>query len=87
MSLYKRFEVFRLIDGGAKVYNCFHDIDTNMYFVQSADFYRNGDDFDSKRRFFDRQLVELFSEEEISERSEGFVSIKEAILGFDKEFA
>lgn len=63
-------------------YTCLKNLQTDMYCVQSADFYRK----DNNNNRFDNQFLELLLEEDPLTRCEWFNSLADAISHHLKEF-
>ncbi len=85
-KLYRKLDVWK--KGGDDVviiYSCFHDLASNKYCVQSADFY-NIPITSKQIEEFKRQEVELFLDVAPDKRSPLFDTIEEAIYEHDKEF-
>ena len=76
----------RLSEAVAVRYWCLHDLQTDQYAVQSADYFRLP--FDEKQfSYFEKQFVELFVEVPARERCDWFDSLREAIHAHDQEFS
>jgi len=70
-------------DGIAIRYRCFRVLPDDGYCVQSADYYPEAK---ASAEGFERQFIELFTEQEPDDRSGIFPTLEEAILDFDKGF-
>ena len=87
ISLYKEIMIWqRLSEASAKRYSCLQDFRTNLFAVQSADFFHLPLE-ESQFRGFERQFVELFIEAPVAERCEWFATLEEAILAHDQTFS
>jgi len=87
MNLYVEIKVWKRISEHEAIrYSCLHDIASDRYAVQSADFLRLP--FDAQQsRDFDKQFVELFIEVPVAERDDWFDSLAAAIESHDRDFA
>jgi hypothetical protein len=86
MSLYEAINVWKRISAVEVVcYRCFKDLETNLYSVQSADFYRLPLN-QAQTANLERQYVELLAEQSPDERDTGFASLKEAIAAHNRDF-
>lgn len=84
MKLFEAVDVWRNKESGSVVrYRCFRVRPSGGYCVQSADNYSAAHTDSS---CFERQFVELFSEQAPDERSCVFPTLEEAIEHFDREF-
>ena len=86
MNLYRTIDVWKKVDRNAAIrYRCFESFQTKRYCVQSADFYRLP--LDAKQAAnLDSQFVQLFIEQEPSNRTAEYVTLEEAIAAHDKDF-
>jgi hypothetical protein len=75
----------RLSDSAAMRYVCFFNFQTELYTVQSADFFTLPLDT-SNQTFLDSQLIELFIEVAPLDRSDGYRSLAEAMDAHDAAF-
>jgi hypothetical protein len=81
---YQEISVWKHIsDSQAIRYNCFRNLKTGKYAIQSEDYYRLPVD-EKQVRQFESQFLELFIETQPSERSTSFDSLEEAIKGHDE---
>lgn len=86
MNLYKAIDVWKRLDDSTAVrFRCFESLRSGRFCVQSADFYRLPLHAAHVANL-DRQFVELFVEQEPSNRNAEFTTLEEAILMHDKEF-
>ena len=69
----------------ATCFRCFKCLENGQYFVQSADFFQLPFAAENLNVSY-AQLVELFIEEPIDERTRGFDNVEEAIENHKKEF-
>jgi hypothetical protein len=84
--MYREISVWKRIgDRRAVRFRCFEELETHLFYVQSADFYSLPLTADAAAHS-DRQFLELFTEEEPAERSGGFATLEEAIAAHEKEF-
>jgi hypothetical protein len=86
MNLYRTIDVWKKVDRNTAIrYRCFESFQTKRYCVQSADFYRLP--LDAKQAAnLDSQFVQLFIEQEPSNRTAEYVTLEEAIAAHDKDF-
>ena len=84
MKLFEAVDVWRQGSMGSLVqYRCFRVWPSGGYCVQSADYYYV--DKDNSHQF-EKQFIELLSEQAPDERSEVFDTLEEAVINFDLEF-
>lgn len=84
--MYQELSIWKRIDAGRAVhFRCLKDIATQLFCVQSADFYTLPVTL-NERLGFDRQFAELFTEVEPIERSAWFATVEEAIAAHEEEF-
>jgi hypothetical protein len=84
MSLYREIDVWERKDNGTVVrYRCLQSITTGRFSVQSADFFHDG----KVSAGLDVQFIELFAEQEPSERSGEQETIEAAIAAHQRDFA
>lgn len=85
-KLFEQIKVWKKVDeSNAHVYNCFKDLDTELFHVQSKDYYTSPITVEQSS-FFLNQEIELFLEDLPSEREKGYKSIPLAIKAFDDYF-
>lgn len=87
MKLFEEVIVWaKTIDGRLVKYRCFKDISTNLYAVQSSDYF----DSDSEQKQLsesEQQAIELFIEESPETRCTWHNSLTEAIKEHEKIFS
>ncbi|MDF2435112.1 MAG: hypothetical protein JWP44_4743 [Mucilaginibacter sp.] len=84
---YQEIIVWKHINDGTAVrFNCFRNLKTGKYAIQSEDYYRLPVD-EKQVRQFEEQFLELFIETEPSECSASFDSLDEAIKAWEEEFS
>jgi hypothetical protein len=84
-KLLENVNVFKREKNQLTIYRCFKIVGVNKYFVQSADhFYLPLTD--QQLRQSEYQMLELFLEENIEDRVEGYSSLEEAIIHFNTDF-
>lgn len=83
-GLYKQIDVWRVAGNAVKAYRCFQSLDAKKYYVQSCDYIY---ETDKNQSALFSQKVELFLEEDVAKRCEGFSTLEEAISQFDVDFA
>lgn len=76
----------RLNEQSCVRYECFKDLRTGKYAVQSADFFHLPAD-EQQRRYLDTQFLELFMETDPQGHCAWFESLDAAIAAHDAEFA
>ncbi len=82
---YELINVYQRHSDLLNVFRCFKSLSSSMYYVQSMDtLYVPFDN--SKLMEMNCQVMELFQEEDIVERTEGYKSLNEAIASFIDEF-
>ncbi len=82
---YELINVYQRHSDLLNVFRCFRSLSNSLYYVQSMDtLYVPFDN--SKLMEMDCQVMELFQEEDIAERTEGHKSLNEAIANFIDEF-
>lgn len=84
--LYRQIDVWKKTDNTCAIrFRCFENIETNMFCVQSADYFHIPVD---EKQLSDstKQFLELFIEESPDSRSKMFSTIEEAIESHLKEF-
>jgi hypothetical protein len=87
MTLLSELMVWKHIDNTNAVrYCCFHDLSTNKYAVQSADFFCLPVD-EKQLKFLNVQFLELLMEIAPSERCTWYSSVEEAIAAHDELFS
>lgn len=86
MNLYKAIDVWKKVDRSTAVrYRCFESLQSKRYYVQNSDFYRLP--LNEKQVLnLNSQFVELFLEEEPSNRAGGYPTLEEAIAAHDRDF-
>lgn len=86
-KLYKELKVWRHENNETAIrFNCFFDLDSELFAVQSADFFHlplTTEQIES----FEKQYVELFIEISPYERCDWFKSLEEAISAHDRDFS
>ena len=83
--MYKQVNILRNLDRELHVYRCFENIDTGQYFVQSKDTFV----MPIEKHLVEQsqiQLFDLFLDDDIEQRCEGFDCLKKAIESFDSDF-
>ena len=84
MKLFQAIDVWRKqSDGIAIRYRCFRVLPDDGYCVQSADYYP---EVKASLKKFEKQFVELFTEQEPDARSGIFSTLEAAIVNFDEAF-
>jgi hypothetical protein len=83
-NYFRHFRVFAREQRLVKIYQCFEDITSGLFAVQSCDYVNTLDEPEFK--FQETQLLELFSEELPLTRCDWFHSLIEAIAAHEKEF-
>jgi hypothetical protein len=87
MKLYKPIDVWKRVDENNAVrYRCFESLESKLFSVQSADFYRLPSN-DQQNVNLVRQFVELFLQEDPAKRGGEHGTIEEAIAAHDKAFS
>ena len=86
MPLYQAFDFWKRVSKSRVArYRCFRDLSSGSFSVQSADFY--GIPPDPKQAAnLEKQYVELFAEQDPTQRGGSFDSLEAAIESHDKEF-
>jgi hypothetical protein len=84
--MYKQITVWKHYGGGrVGRLNCFQDLRSNQFCVQSLDYFTLP--LDAQRiREMDYQLVELFIEIEPAARCEWFETVEDAIAAHERDF-
>lgn len=83
MSLYRAVDVRERKNNGAVVrYRCLQSLTTGRFSVQSADFFHSG----KMSVGLDTQFLELFAEQEPSERSGEQETLEAAIAAHKRDF-
>ena len=86
MNLYRAIDVWKRVDGSTAVrYRCLESLQSKMYCVQSADFYRLPL-ADKQISNLDAQFLELLIEQEPSTRGGEYPTLDEAITAHDRDF-
>jgi hypothetical protein len=86
MSLYKAIDVWKRLDENTAIrYRCFESLLSKHFCVQSADFYRLPLN-EQHIANLARQFVELFIEQEPSNRGGEHPTLEEAIAAHDRTF-
>jgi hypothetical protein len=86
MKLYRAIDVWKRVNENTAIrYRCFESLDSKRFCVQSADFYRLPHN-EQQIANLARQFVELFIEQEPSNRSGEHPSLEEAIAAHDGAF-
>ena len=84
MKLFEAIDVWRKqSDGIAIRYRCFRVLPDYGYCVQSADYYSEAN---TSSEAFEKQFIELFTEQDPDDRSGISSTLEEAIVDFDKGF-
>lgn len=84
--MYNQMNIWnRISESEAVCYRIFKKMGHDIYFVQSKDFFKIPID-KTQLVNSEKQLIELFIEEDLSDRENGFNSIEAAISEFDKDF-
>ena len=84
MTLYRQIDVWERTEAKNLVrYRCLESLSTGKFHVQSADFYREGEDIASS----DQQFRELLSEQDPARRSEGSDTLAKAIAAHKRDFS
>lgn len=82
-NLFEKIPVWvKVNDSRLKVYSCFKELDTDLYYVQSANFF----DYPLKKEIVsdhNDMEVDLFLSTPPNERDKGYPTLKEAIYEFD----
>jgi hypothetical protein len=78
--MYEKIEVWRQCkeQGAVQVFVCFRDLSSDLYYVQSVDYWREADR-EKDALFLRRNSIELFLEEDVKFREQGYPSLKEAV--------
>lgn len=84
-KLYNRITVAKRLESSMAIYRCFQSLDDGLFYVQSADYFY-GHSTLADLHNLNLQEIELFIEQDVSQRRTGFPSLKEAIADFDVEF-
>ena len=86
MNLYNTIDVWKRVDQSTALrYRCFQSLQSKEYCVQSVDFYRLP--LDAKQvSNLDSQFVQLFIEQEPSNRTAEYLTLEDAIAAHDREF-
>ena len=85
-NLYREIHVWRRVNATKSVrYACFENISQRGYCVLAADFFNLPLD-PRLLAWQDRNLIELLTEEDLSERCEWFSALQEAIERHDRDF-
>jgi hypothetical protein len=86
MNLYRTIDVWKRVDRTTALrYRCFQSLQSKKYCVQSADFFRLP--LDAKQvSSLDSQFVQLFIEQEPSNRTAEYLTLEDAIAAHDKDF-
>ena len=83
MSIYKAIDVWERKDAQTVVrYRCFESLDTGRYCIQSADFYHHG----KPPVRLGNQFIELFAEQDPTQRSGEHETLQAAIAAHKREF-
>jgi hypothetical protein len=86
MNLYEAIDVWKRISSTELIcYKCFRNLQTNMFSVQSSDFYNASPD-PNRVSFLQRQYLELLLAEPPDKRTGGFETLLEAVQAHDKQF-
>jgi hypothetical protein len=86
MNLYRAIDVWKKVDRSTAVrYRCFESVQSKLYCVQSADFYRLPVN-EKQVSHLDSQFVELFLEQDPSNRAGEYGTLEEAIAAHEKDF-
>jgi hypothetical protein len=84
MKLYRAVDVWERQDEHTVIkYRCFQSLSSGKYCVQSADFFRSG----TQPRVSDDHYVELFLQQDPTERAGEYITLEEAIAAHKREFA
>ena len=85
-NLYQEIYVWRRVNATKSVrYAAFEDISRKGYCILAADFFKLPLD-PRLQAWQDRNLIELLTEEDLSERCEWFSTLQEAIEHHDRDF-
>jgi hypothetical protein len=85
-NLYQAISVWRRVNATTSVrYVCFENISQNGYCVLAADFFNLPLD-PRLQACQDRNLIELLTEEDLSERCKWFSTLQEAVERHDRDF-
>jgi hypothetical protein len=86
MNLYRSIDVWKRVDEATAIrYRCFESLQSKRYCVQSADFCRLP--LDAKQgSSLDSQFVQLFIEQEPSNRTAEYLTLEDAIAARDNDF-
>ncbi len=83
--MYEKIEVYAKSIDGVKIYRVLKNFKTGLYYVQSLDYLYPPFE-QAKIRQHEKRFFELFFEEDISLRVEGFCDVETAIKFFDESF-
>ena len=83
MNLYAHTPVWKRTHEGLVVHQLLQSLETGLFYVQSKDTVRQGDQSHEHSR---RQFCELLQDLDPRERTEGYATAAEAIAGFDAHF-
>ena len=84
MMLYKSVDVRERQDGRTVVrYRCVESLSTGKFSVQSADFYRDG----NEPEISDRQFIDLLTEDDPARRAGEYGSLAEAKAAHKRDFS
>ncbi len=86
MWAYKKLDIWKRIDAGTVVrFQCLERTKDGVFAVQNADFFRDPLTVSEMQRS-DRQFLELFFEEEPTDRCKWYRSVDEAIAAHERDF-
>ena len=81
--MYQRIRILENVDVGVvRVFQCFFNIKTQEYAVQSLDYFYLDDNMETQEISSNSRLMELFSEQSPIDRIGGHKTIEEAINSF-----
>lgn len=83
--MFKKIDIYRRKQDALVIYRCFQSLETNLFYVQSADYFnQKSSSRDIENSLF--QEFELFIDVDISARIDGHETIEESIEAFDRNF-
>lgn len=80
-TLFKLHNVFSKVAKQTVVFRVFEDLETERFHVQSCDYINP-----ESEKHHQTMLMELFEDQLPSERSDGFLSIQDAVQAFRQDF-